>query len=73
MFISAAADSTLRQNQLAHRGDIIQDRKNMIYGRRRFVVADQSFWNSRPVDIHRRPSLTDMKSKLKTLLFRGAN
>ena len=73
MFTPVAANTALRRNRSADRGDlIIQTVKNMSYGRRSFAIAGPSFWNSLPVDLRRRSSLTQFKSKLMTHLFRGA-
>ena len=72
IFTPVEANLALRRNRSVNRGDLIQTVNNMRYGHCSFAKAGPSFWNSLPVDLHRSPSLTEFKLKLKTHLLRGA-
>ena len=73
MFTPVAANPALRRYRSLYREDlIIHTVKNMSYDRRSFAISGPSFWNSLPVDLRRSLLLTEVKSKLKTYLFRGA-
>ena len=73
MFSQVVVYLALRRNRSVDRGEvIIQTVKNMSYGHRSFAIAGPGSRNSLPVDLRRSSSFTELKSKLKTHLFRGA-